>query len=136
VRIFSLRSPVPTMLRRSAPMAACCFSQLDLIEPRTQHAHGLGAILDLRFFVLAGNDQAGRQVRNAHRGVSGIDRLAAGAGRTERIDADVFFFDLDFDFVGFGQHGDGDGGGVDAPLLLGGRHALHAMHAALVLQRL
>ena len=26
VRIFSLRSPVPTMLRRSAPSAACCFS--------------------------------------------------------------------------------------------------------------
>ena len=31
--------------------------QLHLIEPRAQHAHRLGAILDLRFFVLAGDDQ-------------------------------------------------------------------------------
>ena len=32
--------------------------QLHLVEPRTQHALGLGAILDLRFFVLAGDHQA------------------------------------------------------------------------------
>ena len=40
----------------------------------------------------------------------------------------------DVDFVGFGQHGDGRGRGVDASARLGGGHALHAVHAALVFQ--
>ena len=42
--------------------------------------------------------------------------------------------DLDVDLVGFGQHRDGGRRGVDAAAGFGGRHALHAMHAALVLQ--
>ncbi len=71
---------------------------------------------------------------DAHGRVSGVHRLAAGAGGAEGVDADILGFDLDFDFVGFGQHGDGDGRGVNAALLLGRRHALHAVHAALVLQ--
>ena len=60
--------------------------------------------------------------------------LPAGAGRAERIDADILGLDLDFHFVGFRQHRDRDRGGVHAALLLGHRHALHAVHAALVLQ--
>ncbi len=74
------------------------------------------------------------KMRDAHRGISGIDRLAAGSGGTERIDADVLGLELDFHFVGFGQHRDRDGRGMHAALLLGRRHALHAMHAAFVLQ--
>ena len=56
--------------------------ELHLIEPRTQHALGLGAVLDLRFFVLAGDHQAGGQVGEAHRRVSGVHRLAARARRS------------------------------------------------------
>ena len=78
--------------------------------------------------VLVGN------VRDAHRGVRRVHRLAAGAGRAERVDAQIFGFDLDVDVFGFGQHGDRDGRGVDASLLLGGGHALHAVHAAFVFQ--
>ena len=73
-------------------------------------------------------------MRDAHGGIGGVHRLAAGAGGAEGVDAQVLGFDLDVDFVGFGQHGDGDRGGVDAALLLGGRDALHAVHAALVFQ--
>ena len=36
--------------------------------------------------------------------------------------------------VDLGQHGHGRRRGVDAPLGFGGRHALHAVHAALVLE--
>ena len=40
----------------------------------------------------------------------------------------------DVDLLGLRQHRHGDGRGVDAPLRLGRRHALHAVHAALVLE--
>ena len=42
--------------------------------------------------------------------------------------------DLDVDLVGLGQHRDGRSGGVDAAAGFGGRHPLHAMHAAFVLE--
>ena len=57
-----------------------------------------------------------------------------GPGRAERIDADILGVDLDLDLVGLRQHRHGDGRRVHAPLLLGHRHALHAVHAAFVLQ--
>ena len=41
--------------------------------------------------------------------------------------------DLDLDVLDLGQHGDGRGRGVDAPLRLGRRNALHAVHAGLEL---
>jgi hypothetical protein len=40
----------------------------------------------------------------------------------------------DLDLVGLGQHGHRRGRGVDAPLRLGRRHALHAVDAALEAQ--
>ena len=45
-----------------------------------------------------------------------------------------FRFDLHVDLVGFGQHGDGRRRRVDPAAGFGGRHALHAVHAAFVLQ--
>ena len=108
--------------------------ELDFVEAGAQHALGLGAILDLRFFVLAGDDQAGRQVRDAHRRIGRVHRLSAGARGAERIDAHVLRLDLDLDVVGFRQHRDRDGGRVDAALLFRRRHALDAMDAALVLE--
>src|SRR5271155_296935 len=68
-----------------APLGAyggLLFFELQLVETRAQHPLGFGAILDLRFFVLAGNDQAGWQVRDAHGGVSGVYRLSAWSGGT------------------------------------------------------
>ena len=71
---------------------------------------------------------------DAHGRIGGIDGLAAGTGGAEGVDADVFGVDLDLDFVGFGQYGDRDGGGMNAALLFGHGHALHAVHSALVFQ--
>src|ERR1700679_1658777 len=65
--------------------------------------------------------------------VGGVDRLAAGAGGAEGVDAEVLLFDLDVNFFSFGEDGDGYSRGVDAALGFGGGHALHAMNAGLVL---
>src|SRR5216684_680487 len=57
------------------------------IKARAKNAHCFRAILDLRFFVLLRDNEAARNVRDAHGGIRGVDGLAAGAGRTERVDA-------------------------------------------------
>ena len=57
-----------------------------------------------------------------------------GPGRAEDVDAQVVRVDLDVDLLGLRQHEHAGGGGVDAALRLGGRHPLHAVHAALELQ--
>src|ERR1035437_8890331 len=108
--------------------------ELQLVEARTQHALRLGAVLDLRFFVLAGNYQTGGQVGDAHGRIRGVDALPAGAGGAEGIDADVLSLEFDLDFVGFGQNRYRDGGGMHAALLLRHGHALYAVHAPSVLQ--
>src|SRR5580700_11462680 len=51
--------------------------EFHFIQARTQDAHGLATVLDLRFFVLLRDDEAARNVRYTHGGVRGIDRLAA-----------------------------------------------------------
>ncbi len=51
----------------------------DLVEAGAEDAHGLLAVLDLGFFVLAGDDGLRGQVRDADGGVGGVDGLAAGA---------------------------------------------------------
>ena len=70
-------------------------------------------------------------MRDPHRAVGGVDRLAAGAAGAEHVDAQVLVVDLDVDLLGLGQHGHRRRRGVDAPLRLGLGHALHAMHAGL-----
>ena len=57
-----------------------------------------------------------------------------GPGRAEDVDPQVVRVDGDVDLLGLGQHQDAGGRGVDAALALGGRHPLHAVHAALELQ--
>ena len=114
-----------------------CFlllAQFHLVEPRAQHLHGLRAVLDLRFLVLLGHDDAGRDVRDAHSRVRRVDALAARSARAERIDAQIFFVYLNVDFFGLGEHGHRCRRRVNPAARLGGRHALHAVHAALVFQ--
>src|ERR1022692_4100060 len=106
----------------------------DFVEAGAQHAHTFFAVLDLGFLVLATDYRVGGNVRDADGGVRRVHRLAAWAGGAEGVNAQIFGFDLDVDVFGFRQHRDGDGGGVHASLLLGGGNALHAMHAAFVLE--
>jgi hypothetical protein len=59
---------------------------LDIIEPRPEHRHGLRLVLELRLLVLAGHDEAGRNMRDPDRGVGCVHALAAVPGRTVDID--------------------------------------------------
>src|SRR5260370_19377963 len=104
------------------------------VEARAENAHGFGPILDLRFFILLGNDESAGNVRDAHGGISGVDGLAAGAGGAKSVDAQIFGFDLDVDFVSFGENRDGGGGSVDAALRFRRGNALDAVNTAFVLQ--
>ena len=58
-----------------------------------------------------------------------------GPLRAEDVDAQVLVLDPDVHLLGLRQHGHGGGRGVDAPLRLGDRHALHPVHARLAAQR-
>ena len=92
---------------------------------------GSGLVLDLGSLFLAGDDDAGGQVGDADRGVSGVDALAAFAGGSVYVDTDVFVVDFDGgDFVGFGVDEDTGGGGLDSALGFGNRYALYSVYAA------
>src|ERR1051326_2042836 len=67
---------------------------LFFVEPRFQDIHRRRAILDLRTFVLANHDNAGRDVREAHRGVRRVHALPAFAGGTIYADAGFVFRNL------------------------------------------
>src|SRR4030095_7858921 len=107
---------------------------LDLEEPRLQHAHRLGLVLDLAALVLALDDEAGRQVRQAHGRGGGVDALASGTRRAETIHAYVFVAPLAVPVLGFSQDGDGGRGGVNAARGLRRRHPLNPVNASLVLE--
>src|ERR1043165_3053548 len=108
---------------------------LDLVEPRAQQLHGHVAVLVLAALVLAGHDDAGRQVRDAHRGVGDVDVLPARAAGAVRVDAEVLVVDLDVDLlvdVGIDVHRRERG---VAPLgRVVRRDAHEAMHAVLRLE--
>ena len=53
---------------------------LHFVEARAQHAHALVAILDLRLLILAAHHGVGGDMRDAHRGIGCVHRLAAGTG--------------------------------------------------------
>ena len=80
------------------------------------------------------DDETGRLVRDAHRGVGRVHRLTARTGRAVHVDLEVVRIDLDVDLLGLGQDRDRRRARVDATLALGLGHALHAVRAALVLQ--
>src|SRR6266576_6226298 len=71
------------------------FLRLDFVEAGTQDAHAFFAVLDLGFLVLATDYRVRRNVRDADSGIRRVHRLTTGAGRAERVDTQVFRFDLD-----------------------------------------
>ena len=86
-----------------------------LVQLGLQHFHGGSTVLVLGAFVLAGNDDAGGNVRQAHGGIGLVDVLAARAAGTIGIHAQVFVFNLDVDvFINDGRHGDRAETGVPA----------------------
>ena len=108
--------------------------KLHFVETRAQNSHRLLAILDLRLFVLAAHNRIRRNVRDAHRRVSGVHRLASRTRRAESIDANVLRLDLNVDVLRLGQHGHGYSRSVHSSLLLRFGNTLDAVHAALILE--
>src|SRR5207302_7573234 len=107
---------------------------LQLVEPRAQDAHRLVLVLELRLLVLHRDDDAGRDVRDAHRGIGRVHRLPARAGRAVDVDLQVVRVDVDLDLLRLRHDGDRGRRGVDASLALGVGHALHAVRPTLVLE--
>src|SRR5438105_2584071 len=68
---------------------------LALEEPGPQHLHRDLAVLDLRALVLAGDHDAGRQVRDADRRLGLVDVLAARPARAIGVDTKVLGVDRD-----------------------------------------
>src|SRR5690348_13894770 len=65
-------------------------AQLLVLDARQQHREGLFLVLVLRARVLAFHDDAGGQVRDAHRGVGLVDMLAAEARNVSMRRSAVF----------------------------------------------
>src|SRR4029077_1097182 len=107
---------------------------LDLVEATAQDAHRLVLVLQLTLLVLAGDDETGRVVGDAHRGVGGVEGLPArGAGAVD-VDGEVVGVDVDVDILRLRQHGDGRRARVHPALALRGGDALHAVRTGLVLE--
>ena len=106
-----------------------------LEEPRAEDAHGELAVLELRALVLRRRDDAGGEVRDAHRGLGLVHVLPAGAGRAVRVDAQVLGADLDLALVlGLRRRVDEREGGLAALLEVERRDAHQPMRSALGLQ--
>src|SRR5437016_11739519 len=110
------------------------FLHFDFVKPRAQYAHRFLTVLNLRFFVLATHDRISWDMCDAHGGVGRIDGLAAGAGRAESVNAQIFWINLDVHIFRFRQHSNRNCRSVHSSLLFRLRHPLHAMHSAFVFQ--
>src|SRR5258708_5327903 len=88
---------------------------LQIVEAGLQHLQGHVAVADLAALVLAGDDDAGGQVGDAHRGVGHVHMLAPRPARAVGVDADVLLLNLDLDvLVDLRPDEDGGEGGVAA----------------------
>ena len=109
--------------------------QLDLVELRLQHLHGLLAVLRLRARHLALDDNAGGVVVQAHGRLHLVDVLPAGAAAAVGVPRDVRRTDFDLDVVvddGIGE--DGGEGGVSSCRRVERRDAHQPVHAILTLE--
>ncbi len=109
---------------------------LHLTQPRLEHAQRGLLVLQLRLLVLAADDDTRRQVGDAHGRVGRVDTLPTRAGAAIDVDLEVVRAELDLVVVLVEIRHDEDArrARVDAALTLGDGHALHAVHAAFVLE--
>jgi hypothetical protein len=90
----------------------------------------------LRAFILAVRDEVRRDVRDAHRGIGGVDVLSALAAGAVGIDADVFGLDDDLDaLVNFRRYVHAGKRRMAALGLIERRNAHQAVHADFALEK-
>ena len=70
-------------------MTRLAAAQLGLVHARLQHLHRGGAVAVLAAVGLAGDDDAGRDMRDADGALGLVDVLTAGTGGAERVDLQV-----------------------------------------------
>ena len=76
------------------------FLQAQIVQARLENLHRRIAIAMLRPLVLAGHDDAGGEVGDAHGRIGDVDVLPARAARAIGVDAQVLVFDVDVDVLG------------------------------------
>mmetsp|Transcript_29273 Transcript_29273/g.50075 ORF Transcript_29273/g.50075 Transcript_29273/m.50075 type:complete len:367 (+) Transcript_29273:74-1174(+) len=103
-------------------------------ELRAQHLHRELLVLQLRALLRHEEADARRLVRQVDRRLHLVHVLPAGAARARRVHLDVARVNLDGHLVHLGHDRHGGRRGVDPPLRLRRRHALHAVHAGLELE--
>src|SRR6185295_11219414 len=109
--------------------------ELQLVEAGFQHRPGNGPVLDLGPLLLTRYHNVGRDVRDAHRRVGGVDVLAAGAGGAIGVDAAVALLDVDLDvFVDDRINPYAGKAGVAPRVAVVGRDAHQPVHAGLGLE--
>ena len=128
------RSTVRTCDRRASEASCAAALLLGRRQSRPQDAHRLLAVLQLRLLVLTADDDPGREMRDANRGVRGVDALPTGSTAAVHVDTEVVGVNLNLDIFSFGKHENPGGAGVDSPLAFGDRDPLNAMYSTLVLQ--
>ena len=111
------------------------FALLDLGQLGAQHVLAVLEVLEVAALHLAGHDDAGRQVGQAHGAGGLVDLLAAGTGGAEHVHLDVLVAQLDLARVGDLGH-DLHGGEARLPAAGGveGADAHQAVHAVLALE--
>jgi hypothetical protein len=80
------------------------------------------------------NDEPGRQVRHADRGIRRIDALSARTRGAVHVDPQVLVGEVDLDVLGSAAPATVTAEVWMRPCVSGDRHALHAVHAALELE--
>ena len=90
--------------------------------------------MELGTLVLTGDHQPRWEMGDPHRRISGIHALPAVPGGTVDVDAELVGVNFDLDIVNLRQNGYRRRGSVNTPAGLGGRHALHAVYPAFVLE--
>src|SRR5579884_1885779 len=107
-----------------------------LHELRAQDPHRDVAVLHLRALLLRGDDDPGRQMVDANRGLRLVDVLTAGAARLERLDLEIFRLDLDVGvaFLHLGNDVDLGERRLPPPLVVERRDPHQPVDAALALE--
>ena len=107
-----------------------------LIQLGPQDLHGGGPVEVLAALGLAGHDDTGREMGDAHGRIGGVDMLPAGAAGAEGVHPQVGLADLDVDVILFdlGKDDRRGKGGVTAGIAVKGGDADQAVDAGFRLE--
>src|SRR2546430_15506630 len=72
-------------------------------QPRAEYRHRLRLVLELAALVLAGDDLARWQMRDAHRRVGRVHALTPVTARAIEVDLQILLLDHEVGLLGFGQ---------------------------------